>query len=125
MGFYLAIGLSGGLGAIARVSLARALVSLGWVAFPYSTLLVNAVGSFLIGYLAFSLPSIRWAQAESVRIVIMSGFLGGFTTFSAFSLETLKMIELGEYAKALTYVSSSLISCLLLCALGIWLARAA
>ncbi len=119
---YLAVGFAGGLGAIMRFALGRWVVHAGWLGFPYATFAVNVIGSFLIGYLAFALP-VRWGLGDDIKAVVISGFLGGFTTFSAFSLETINLFEHGQLFKALIYVFATLLLCLIACAMGILLAK--
>jgi len=108
---YLWVGVAGGVGAILRFALSRAVLQAGWLAFPYATITVNILGSFLIGYFAFALQS-KWGVSQDLKVVLVTGLLGGFTTFSAFSLETLSMIELGQFSKALTYIATTLIMCI-------------
>ena len=108
----------GALGALARfwVGLGAATVlGAGW---PFGTLIVNVVGSFAIGTVA----SGPWAT-EIVRAAVVTGLLGGFTTFSAFSLETVRMIEAGRVGEALAYVVVQGGLCLGAAALGIVAAR--
>jgi CrcB protein len=103
--------------------------SLRWLAglwlsrpgFPWVTLGVNVLGSGLIG-LCWVLFAARDA-AHPWRAFIMVGLLGGFTTFSAFSLETLQLLEQGQAARAGLYVLASVTLCLLACWIGLLLAR--
>lgn len=118
----LLIGLFGGLGCISRY-----LVS-GWVyrlmgrALPYGTLAVNIGGSFLLGFLmTFGLRSTL--LPAGLRVGLTVGFLGGFTTFSTFSFETLKLVEEGSLMQAGANLMLNVILCLAFAALGVMLAR--
>jgi CrcB protein len=115
----IAVALGGSLGSVLRF-----LVSTGtyqWLGrgFPYGTLAVNVIGSFLIGLLAEALILQRIAFALEYRAGILVGIMGGFTTFSSFSLETIYLIEQGSFTKAALNVLISLIACLLAVWLGL------
>jgi CrcB protein len=115
----IAVALGGSLGSVLRF-----LVSTGtyqWLGrgFPYGTLAVNVIGSFLIGLLAEALILQRIAFALEYRAGILVGIMGGFTTFSSFSLETIYLIEQGSFTKAALNVSISLAACLLAVWLGL------
>ena len=119
--FSIAIG--GALGAMSRYAIACWFVTRGDSVYPYATLAANAIGAFCIG-LIYVLIQEKWIVAESLRPLLMTGFLGALTTFSTFSLETLLLLEQAEYAVAITYAISSVLVCLGLCWLGASLARA-
>jgi fluoride exporter len=108
--FLVAIG--GALGSVLRYLTGLA------VGFPYGTLTVNIIGSFLIGVLWVAL-SLR----TETHPLLITGILGGFTTFSAFSLDTLRLIEDGRILHAGLYVTGSVVLSLFACAAGLWLAR--
>ena len=110
----ISVAIGGALGAVARY-----LVGLA-VAFPLGTLAVNVLGSFAIG-LVWALFAARGLQAWLP--LVMTRFLGGFTTFSAFSLDTLRLVEGGRVAAAGGYVLASVMLSLLACALGLWLVK--
>ena len=120
--FYLAIILAGGCGALLRYLLGGAAVNLNLSALPFATLLVNVVGSFLIGYLSWSMLH-KWQLSREMQVVVISGFLGGFTTFSAFSLEVVGMLEQGFNGRAFLYALSSVILSVGMCLVGLMLAR--
>lgn len=96
----------------------------GWLGeragMPYGTLVVNLLGSFALGLL-FSLPG-RFGDPQ-VRLLLGTGFLGGFTTYSTFNLETLRLIQAGDLVRAGLYLSLTLGGCLLGGFLGILLGR--
>ena len=91
----------------------RYLVSLGLAAqrgFPWATLSVNVVGSFLIGLLSGLIARHCGGNGESVRLLVVVGFCGGFTTFSAFSNETFRLIEGSQWLPAAVYVGMSVLA---------------
>ncbi len=92
---YLYIIIGSGVGGVARFTLSRYVMSSSASFFPLGTLCVNLCGSFLIGFLSgiFELAEIP----SNMRLLIMVGFLGGFTTFSTFSLETFNLLRNGEF----------------------------
>ena len=92
-------------------------------AFPWWTLGVNVLGSFAIGLFLTLLAWRRWSEAA--RLLVAVGFLGGFTTFSAFSWETLGLVRAGEMGLALGYVAASVGLGLIAVMLGVWLGRRA
>ena len=98
--------------------------SMQWLgnSFPYGTLIVNVVGSLLIGFLSYALLE-RFTVTEEVRIAILVGFLGGFTTFSTFSIETLNLIQQGSFFSAISNAILSIVLCLVACFMGMSLAR--
>ena len=103
----------GGLGAVSRFLLTTALAGkLG--NFPLGTLAANFFGSFLMGLLVGVLAG----RFESIRLFVAVGFLGGFTTFSSFSAETLALIQNGQIFAATANVIVSVVAGLLACALG-------
>jgi CrcB protein len=110
---YLAVALGGALGSVARYA-----VSLGaarWLGagFPWGTLIVNVAGSFAIGVLAALVTADgRPALGDGTRAFLMVGILGGFTTFSSFSLETLSLARAGAWGAAAGNASLSLLLCL-------------
>ncbi|RBP49156.1 fluoride efflux transporter CrcB [Arenicella xantha] len=120
--FYLAIMLAGGTGVLLRYLLTRLTVHLGWSALPFGTIIANLVGCFLIGYLSWVLVH-RWPVSPETQVVLTTGFLGGFTTFSAFSLEALMMFEHGAEVKAFAYIALQVILGISMCLLGLMLAK--
>lgn len=114
--------LGGALGAGARHL--AGVAGLRWLGpgFPWWTLFVNLSGSLLMGLLAGWL--VRAGGSEPARLFLAVGILGGFTTFSAFSLELGLMLERGELASAAAYVLASVIGGVLLLFAGLWLMRA-
>jgi CrcB protein len=118
----IAIALGGALGSVLRFLTANAVYQ--WLGrdFPYGTLSVNLIGSALIGFLAEIMIG-RLSLSAEWRGAVLIGFLGGFTTFSTFSLETLVLLENGEAGKALLNILASVLLCVLAAWGGLILAR--
>ena len=118
--FWIALG--GGTGSVLRyLAQKQAHVLLG-PQFPYGTLFVNVLGSFLFGYLAWVLVH-RWPLDDDIRAGILVGLLGCFTTFSTFSNESLTLLMQGELSKVLVNVVFSVGLCIIAAALGLYLAK--
>ena len=110
----LAVALGSAVGGSARFVLSVASIRWFGPAFPYGTLAINVAGSFLIGWIfTATAPGARWETQLTTRQFLMSGICGGFTTFSAFSLETLNLARDGETGRAVLYVMLSLVLCVL------------
>jgi len=114
------VALGGGFGAMCRHLMSIALMRGAVNGFPFGTLVVNLLGCFLIGVWAGLAARHAWLEGD-LRLLLVSGVLGGFTTFSAFGLESLNLIRRGELLLAGTYVGSSVVLGLGLVALGWWL----
>ena len=111
--------LGAGLGGTCRYGISNLVHGLLGRDFPYGTLAVNTAGSFLMG-LFFILVLDRFAGiAPQLRSFLLIGFLGGFTTFSSFSIETLVLFENGSYVSALANVLLNVVLCLLFVWLGV------
>jgi CrcB protein len=115
--------LGGAAGSAARYLVGRAALGLLGPGYPWGTLTVNIVGGLLMGLLAGLLA--RFADgAEHARLLLAVGVLGGFTTFSSFSLEVVLMIERGEWIVALGYIFASVLGAVLALFAGLLLVRA-
>jgi CrcB protein len=114
----LLVALGGALGSVARYGVGFAAARWFGLAFPWGTLTVNIVGGFAMGMLAARIGP----GQEDLRLLLGVGILGGFTTFSAFSLETVRLMEQGP-AQAMLYVLASLILSVGACWLGYSLGR--
>jgi fluoride exporter len=112
--------LGGAIGASARYGASEALRAAGYVSWPWATFAVNAVGGLLMGMLVGVLAK---GNNEALRVFAGVGILGGFTTFSAFSLETTRMIEAGDLLGAMVYAVVSVVVCVMAVMFGDWLAR--
>ena len=119
---YLWIALGGALGSVARFG-CSSLIS-GWAGetFPFGTLAVNVLGSFVIGFFAgLTGPDGRLLVPGDVRQFVLVGICGGFTTFSSFSLQTLTLAQDGEYVRAGLNAAGSV----MLCLVSVWLGAVA
>lgn len=114
----------GAVGSASRYGLSRALSGYG-SGWPYATLIANIVGGLLMGVLMGLLtgPLKGGADTERLRLFFGVGILGGFTTFSAFSLETVMMLERRDYMAAAVYVAASVFLSLAGVGVGLWLVR--
>ena len=115
----------GGLGAVARYGVGLAVGRAGLTGWPYATLSVNVVGGLLMGVLAGVLAHRGGEGAEQWRAALGVGVLGGFTTFSSFSLDTISMLERGEVGPAILYVLVSVLAGLAALYLGLVVIRSA
>ncbi len=115
---YLLVAVGGALGSVARYAVSG-LVATGFgETFPWGTLVVNIVGSFVIGFFAtLTAPDGRVFVGAGTRQFVMTGLCGGFTTFSSFSLNTLNLIQDGEWL----YAGGNIAGSVTLCLISIWL----
>ncbi len=121
---YLWVAIGGALGSVARFWLTGTVAAYTGLRFPWGTLFINVSGSALIGWVAaVSLPD-RLGWHPDVRVFLMTGFCGGFTTFSAFSLQTVELLQLGEVAAAAAYAVASVVLCVAGAWAGVLLGRA-
>jgi fluoride exporter len=120
---FLLVGLGGALGAVARYGVSVAVGHFWRTPFPLATMLVNVSGSLamglLVGWLARALPP---GQSE-IRLFVAVGILGGFTTFSAFSLDVMTLIERGDVIPAVIYALGSVLLSVLALLLGLMIFR--
>lgn len=116
---WLAVAAGGALGSLARFALGLAFPVRG---FPYVTFGINLVGSFFMGLLVGYFLA-RADMSSALRAGLLSGLLGGFTTFSAFSIEVVALLQEQHYARAVLYAGGSVLLGVAAAALGLWLAR--
>ncbi len=116
--------LGGAAGAGFRYHIGRIALALMGPAFPWGTWIINLVGGFLIGVLAGVLARMQGMDGEPLRLFLGVGVLGGFTTFSSFSLESYTMILRGDVVLAASYAISSVAGSILMLAAGVLLVRA-
>ena len=114
------VAVGGALGSAARFSVGQ------WIpsrTYPWATLSVNVLGSLLIGFL-MSYYGSKWSINPTGKLFFVTGFCGGFTTFSALTMENLDLIQQGRYSAAITYMILSLLFGLIAVALGWWIGQA-
>ena len=110
------------MGALMRFWVSNGVYAMLGRGFPYGTLAVNVLGSFVMGLL-YILFLERMSVSPEWRAALLIGFLGAFTTFSTFSIETLNLMEQAEYAKAGLNMLLSVVACLFACWGGVMLGR--
>ncbi len=111
---YLWIAIGSALGGMARHWCTMVATALFGAAFPWGTLFINILGSFVIGFFfALTGPGGRLDVPLDARLFVMTGICGGYTTFSAFSLQTLSLFQDGAWLRGGTYVAASVVLCLI------------
>ena len=118
----LAIAGGGAVGALLRYWVSSGVYLLAGRDFPYGTLVVNVLGSLLMGFLYIWLLE-RTLGGVAMRAFVLIGLLGAFTTFSTFSMETLNLMEAGQMGKAILNTLMSVVLCIGAAAMGVMLAR--
>jgi len=114
---YLWFALGGALGSVARYWMTNAVAALTGPRFPWGTIAINIIGSFLIGFVAFlTAPVGRVPISFDLRAFILVGICGGYTTFSAFSLQTLELMRAGHWLEA----GGNILLSVVLCILAVW-----
>ena len=119
----LAVALGGALGSLARYFVAGAVQSAAWPGFPWGIFVVNISGGFLMGIIV-ELGALKLSLAPEVRAFLTVGILGGYTTFSTFSLDTALLIQRGQWGSAAAYMVGSTVLSVLALFSGLWLVRA-
>jgi fluoride exporter len=113
------VALGSALGGVLRYGVIDAVTAVADPRFPWGTLVVNVSGSLAIGVIAaIASPDSRIALSPALRHTLMGGVLGGFTTFSSFSLQTLVLVQTGEMGAGLLNVLGSVVLCIAACAAG-------
>ncbi len=116
------IGLGGFLGSVSRYIIVKSVNEKVHSLFPYGTLTVNIVGSFLLGII-YMIALRKIGLSENGRLFLGVGFCGGFTTFSAFALENFYLINQKLLGTSLLYISLSIVAGILAFAAGVWVSR--
>ena len=118
---YLAVAIGGALGALSRFGMGQWLADSGYAHLHPATFLVNVIGALLICILFVGAE--RFKLSEPARLGMSVGFLGAFTTFSAFSLQLLTDIQEGEVLRVVSYAAATVFLCLISCLVGVELSR--
>ena len=120
------VALGSALGGVARYWMALGVARLAGDTFPWGTLFINIIGSFVIAYFGtLTLPEGPRPAAIEMRLFVMVGLCGGFTTFSSFSFQTIELLRGGEGGRAVAYIVASVALCLAGTVLGHYLAQIA
>lgn len=121
---FLLVAAGGALGSALRYGVSLVLVREDMRSgFPWATFAVNVLGSFFLGMVAESLVGKRLFGVDA-RAVVGTGLLGGFTTYSSFNLETLRLVDAGQHGRAGLYVGATLVVCLVAGLLGLYAGKA-
>jgi|HubBroStandDraft_5_1064220.scaffolds.fasta_scaffold08284_6 CrcB protein len=120
---YLAVGLGAGLGGMCRYAMGAALLARFGPGFPWGTFTINVSGSFLIGLIAELAQTRAIGIDPLLRVLLTAGFLGGYTTFSSFSFETVTLANERDWKLSLAYGVGSLVLGIAACYLGMVAAR--
>jgi fluoride exporter len=113
MSTYLWVALGGAFGSVARYWMTNVVAALTGPRFPWGTILINILGSFLIGVVAYlTAPVGRVPISFDIRVFVIAGVCGGYTTFSSFSLQTLELARTGHWFQAAANVLLSVVLCL-------------
>jgi CrcB protein len=124
MNLYLWVAFGSAIGGALRFALGREMLPQHTASFPWSTVLINVLGSFVIGFFGtLTVAGSRFHVSDSVRIFVMIGLCGGFTTFSSFSMQSYDLLRGGAWGKALLNMGLSVLLCLGAVALGHVLAQ--
>ncbi|PTX19444.1 camphor resistance protein CrcB [Pontibacter mucosus] len=121
MKILLAVGIGSFVGGVARYLLSLLIQTRSGAAFPFGTLGVNILGCFLIGLIVAVLS--RGTLAPEWRPFLVTGILGGFTTFSSFSMESVYLLQAEQYGQAILYILASVVLGLLATFAGMWLVK--
>ena len=116
--------IGGAIGTALRFLVGKGSLALLGPGYPWGTWFINLSGSLLMGLLAGLLVRFTPPSGESIRLFVGVGILGGYTTFSTFSLEAGTMIQRGDWLPAFLYVATSAVGAIALLFAGLWLARA-
>ena len=119
---WLAVAVGGALGAMARYGVSSIIFNPSSQKFPWATMSVNVLGSFVMGLL-FVIIVEKGALPTEMRSLLMIGFLGAFTTFSTFSLDALGLWQNGHLLLALVYALGTVVLCLAAISIAVWLTR--
>jgi fluoride exporter len=115
---YLWVTIGSALGGLLRYTLTRLTISIS-SGIPFGTILINVLGSFVIGYFGtLTLQSGKYPASDNLRLFVMVGICGGFTTFSSFSLQTFDLLRSGFWGKAVINILLSVILCVAAVAAG-------
>ncbi|HSC19797.1 MAG TPA: fluoride efflux transporter CrcB [Rhizomicrobium sp.] len=118
----IAVALGGAIGSLVRYVVAGLIQSAAWPGFPWGIFVVNISGGFLMGILV-ELSALKLSISPELRAFLTVGVLGGYTTFSTFSLDSVLLIERGAYASAAAYVIGSAILSIAALFAGLWIVR--
>jgi CrcB protein len=122
LGLILAIAIGGAVGSLARHYLSSGIYSVTGTAFPYGILMVNVLGGLIMG-MVVELGALKLNYSLEMRAFLTTGILGGFTTFSTFSLDAALLIERGDWLGAALYMVGSVALSVLALFGGLWLVR--
>ena len=118
----LAVAIGGGLGAVLRIVIASSIQPAAWTGYPWGIFIVNITGGLAMG-LIVELSALKINLSPEIRAFLTTGILGGYTTFSTFSLDSVLLIERGQYASAAMYVIGSTLLSILAVFAGMWAVR--
>ena len=122
-GVLLMVGLGGALGSLMRYFVAGSVQPAWWPGFPFGIFVVNITGGLAMG-LVIALAALKLNLTPEMRAFLTTGILGGYTTFSTFSLDSAMLMERGAYAQAGAYVIGSVVLSILALFAGLWIVRA-